>query len=234
MDYKKLQPLSDNKNKNNHLVFASDNDVCKQGVKILTNNLEEFLLSKPVYDCSSLLISENNWFRRRKNYKCIDSYGNELNIQERQILQIDYGKTYRVECGIIHYCVILKVMDKKIFTIPMTTNEDVFNRSFHPIENPTGKYDFRQGLKSEGYTANAALYINDIKCVSIGRVLPYTTVDLISEKAFRELQDHIMRFHFKDTYKDLCEENERLNKENMVLKETLEKIKKTIDNIDTL
>lgn len=200
MDYSSLQVLSENRNPSNHSMLANSNKICMESIDILNENFKEFLKDRSLYECSSLLISENNWMRRRKNDKCTDFKGREYPVEERQIIQVDYGKTYSVECGIIHYCVVLKVLDKKIFTIPMTTNSDEIKKAYHPIHNPNGKFDYRQGYLDEGYTENVALYINDIKCISKGRILPYKSIDKINVDAYNELKEQILKLHFKEQF----------------------------------
>lgn len=100
LDYTKLQPLSKNSDENNHLTFANDSDICKLNVDIFLDNYKQFLLGTSLFECSSLLISENNWFNRKGNTKCVNKKGETLPLHTGQLVQVDCGKNYDVECGL--------------------------------------------------------------------------------------------------------------------------------------
>jgi hypothetical protein len=232
LDYSKLQPLSKNSFDSNHKTIAKDSDVCKEGINIFLRNYEQFLLSTSVFECSSLLISENNWFTRKGNTQCIDKTGLNLLLCSGQLVQVDYGKNYDVECGLIHYGIILKVEKSKILLIPMTTNKEEIEKAYHPIVNPTGEFYLRKGLVSEGFLKDVALYINDIKCVSIGRVIPYINVDIIKEEPLNLIKEHVLRFYFSDMFKRIDESIKQLKNENSKLRNTIKDISGLIKNID--
>jgi hypothetical protein len=218
LDYGRLQPLSENKIKSNHETKAFDSDVCKCNTDLFVDNIKNYLLSTSVFECSSLLISENNWFNRKGNTEYKDKNGNDLTLLPCQIIQIDLGKNYDVECGLIHYGLIIKVLKDKVLIVPMTTTDNEYFNAFHPVENPNGKFHLRRGLLSEGFTKNVTLYINDIRSISIGRLLPYKSVDIINIDAYNSIREHILRFYFSDIFKSLTAQIETIQKENERLK----------------
>ncbi len=227
IDHNALQPLSKNE-KRNHDTLSKDSEVCKSNVEIFISNFRDYLLSTDVYECSSLLISENNWFFRKANVKCKGKDNVALPLFAGQLIQVDLGKDYEVESGLIHYGLILKVVKDKVLIIPMTTTPKQISVAFHPKKNPTGKFHLRRGLLSEGFTKSVALYINDIRCVSIGRLLPYKSVDKINVNTYNEIREHVLRYYFADMFKEYDNRVNQLTEENSKLRGIVNSIKEIV------
>lgn len=229
IDHSSLQPLSKNDSKNNKII-AKDSEVCKTNINIFSKNIQNFLLSTDVCECSSLLISENNWFYRKGNIKYKGKNSVDLDLHVGQLIQVDLGKNYDVESGLIHYGLILKILKDKVLIIPMTTAKKQIDVAYHPIENKSGKFHLRKGNISEGFTKTVALYINDIKCVSIGRLLPYKNVDIIEQSAYNNIKEHVLRFYFADMFKEIDKNIKQIKNENEQLKKEITKLQENIDN----
>lgn len=224
LDYKKLQPLSANRPENQN-AKAKNNTDCTKGIDTFINNYKEYLLDASVFECSSLLISENNWFNRKPITEYKDKEGNELAIEVGQVLQVDNGKNYNVECGLIHYGLIIKVIKNKVLILPMTTNRDEFIKAYHPKENISGDFSFRRGLLTEGFTVPVTLYINDLKCLSIGRLIPYKRITILNTDAYTNIREHILRYYFSDMFKDMTEKIETYKNEIISLKDKISQVK---------
>jgi hypothetical protein len=222
INHRILQPLSKN-NKKNHSIIAKDSSICVENINVYVNNIKEYLLLTDVCECSSLLISENNWFFRKGNVKLRGKNNIALSLSIGQLIKIDLGKDYDVESGLIHYGLVLKVLKDKVLVIPMTTAQKQIDVSFHPVENKNGKFHLRKGLLSEGFTKPVALYINDIRCISIGRLLPYDKVDIINISAYNDIREHVLRYYFSDIFKSKDQIIKNLVEENNKLKEEVKK-----------
>lgn len=193
-----LQQLSSNTTAN-HGTIASSNNECVNAINVYLDNYKEYLLNTSVFECSSLLISENNWFARKGITSCI--YKDQVfSLQAGQIVHVDNGKNYDTECGLIHYSLILKVLDKKVLILPMTTNRDEFDKAYHPTTNFTGNFEYRRGLIGEGFSTEVTLFINDIKCVSVGRIIPKPYSDIIDLEVLRSIKEHVSRLMFSDIH----------------------------------
>lgn len=132
LDYAKLQPLSSNKpeNKNSR---ALDSQICKEELDKYLENFKEHMLSKSVYDMTSLLIAEQDWMRRYKNTK---TFPDSL---VGRILKVDFGKAYLCENGFIHYAICISEFQGKYCVIPMTTSNDEIKIAYHPQFRPSGE-----------------------------------------------------------------------------------------------
>jgi hypothetical protein len=213
LDYKNLQPLSANESAN-HMANASDSDICKINIGRHLRNYENFLMNATVYDCASILISENNWFHKRRRSNCNTIIGKSSPPQAKQIILVDFGKMYESEWGLIHYGLVIKVLNQKLLIVPMTTAKKHFVRAYHKQNNPTGNFELRQALKTEGFTTDATLIINDIKCISMGRVLPTNDLVIIEDRIFANIREHINRLTMSDLYKENQNKMQKLEKEN--------------------
>ena len=97
----------------------------------------------------------------------------------------------------------------------------VILKAFHEKTNPRGIFEYRRALLSEGFTANATLYINNLQYVSIGRVIPYKSLDMINDEAYNDIRKHIDKFLFSDMFKKTQDKILAIENENYKLKETL-------------
>lgn len=164
LDYKALMPLSANNcdNKNNK---AIESPICTKELEKYLSNFKEYMMTLSVYDMSSLLIAEQDWLKR---------YNVNRSISESlvgKILKVDFGKTYLLENGLIHYAVCISEFNGKYCVVPMTTASDEIKAAYHPEYRPTGEKRLYLLKRSDGNTQDAALYINDLKFISSGRII---------------------------------------------------------------
>lgn len=239
LDYATLMPLSknipDNKNK-----LAIDSEICKNELDKYLDNFREHLLSLSIYDMSSLLIAEQDWISRYKNNKTIS----ESLIGK--ILKVDFGKTYLLENGLIHYAVCISECNGKYCVVPMTTSTDEIKAAFHPDFRPYGEKRLYLLKKNDGNAKDAALYINDLKFISSGRIIEicnkikgtaYNNIinlcceisfpkvfELLKEKdmEIKEYQNNIKML--EDKYSDLEQKYETLKQNNDILCEMFKKM----------
>lgn len=178
LDYSSLQPLSANRVDYNKNTFAKDDEVCKTEIEKYLSNFREYLLSLKVYDTASLLIAEQDWLKRK-------DFSINYNKLVGRILKVDFGKVYNCENGYFHYGVCISEFDDKYLVIPMTTSNDEIKIAYHPTYRVTGEKRLYLLKKEDGNTKDAALYVNDAKFISNGRII--SVGKKIKEEAFRHI-----------------------------------------------
>lgn len=240
LNYGYLQPLSANgyENKTNK---ACDSEICKNELEKYLKNFQEYMLTLSVYDMASLLIAEQDWLKR---------YNKNKNFSEDligKILKVDFGKTYLCENGLIHYALCLSEYNGKYCVIPMTTSSDEIKTAYHPEFRPLGEKRLYLLKKSDGNTKDAALYINDMKFISSGRIIT------IGTKIKKSAYDNIMNIaceismnqiyqkliiketeikNLTETVKSLNEKYNDLKENYSILKRNNELLEKMLKNIN--
>ena len=121
------------------------------------------------YDASSIIKSDSSWLQKHSfnEFKVGDR---NVAIKPGQICYLDYGKAYKGELAYFHYGLCVSRKDGKLFVIPITSATSWINDCYHPVKNPSATKKYRQGLKSEGFSKDCVLMLNDAKFISAGRI----------------------------------------------------------------
>lgn len=121
------------------------------------------------YDTSSIIKSDSSWLQKH-SFDEFKVNGVKETVEPGQICCIDYGKTYKGELAYFHYGLCVSRKEGKLFIIPITSATDWINNCYHPVNNPSATKKYRQGLKSEGFSKDCVLIMNDAKFISAGRI----------------------------------------------------------------
>ena len=225
LNYPALQPLSKN-TQNNKGTKAEQSVECMLALLDYQNNFEELIRQMSIYDATSLIIAEQDWIKRHK----FNTYKNGL--QKGQVCKADFGKTYNRENAFVHYALFMGKYENKYLVIPMTTSPDEINKSFHPVDRENGEYRLRLAKESEGFPRKAALYMNDAKFISPGRVID--GCEIINTDIFPDIEIHLIKVMFPSFYSNVVKklklQHETLINENKILLEKLEKYDKSKEN----
>lgn len=138
-----------------------------------------------------------------------------------KILKIDFGKTYLRENGLIHYAICISEYKEKYCVIPMTTSNDEIKAAYHPEFRPTGEKRLYLLKKSEGNSKDAALYINDLKFISAGRIIEVG--NKISQKAYNDIINLSCEVCFNSIYVLLTQKSNIIDSLNSEVKNLEEK-----------
>lgn len=208
LNYGILQPLSANNSKNK-TERASDSDDCKGELTKYLQNFQEYAMRLSVYEAASLLIAEQDWIKRGATNKTFeeDLIG--------KVLKVDFGKTYLHENGFIHYAVCISECNGKYCVIPTTTANDEIKAAYHPEFRPNGEKRLYLLKKSEGSIKDCALYINDMKFISTGRIIGVG--NKISDTAYNDITNLACEICFRQLYS-------LLEKKDAVINEQTQKI----------
>lgn len=206
LDYSILQPLSAN-NHANKTNKAEDNENCKKELEKYLNNFREFMLNQSVYDMTSLLIAEQDWIKRHSKQQLFSE------SLVGKIIRVDFGKTYLCENGFVHYAVCIAENQGKYCVIPMTTANDEIKMAYHPSFRPTGEKRLYLLKKTDGNSKDSALYINDLKFISSGRIIKVG--GRISDVAYNNIVELVCEVVLEDLHKKLMS----LNTSNAALEE---------------
>lgn len=208
LDYSILQPLSANNNANK-TSKASDNEDCKRELEKYLNNFREFMLNQSVYDMTSLLIAEQDWIKRHSRQQVF------LESLVGKILRVDFGKAYLCENGFVHYAICIAENQGKYCVIPMTTANDEIKMAYHPEFRPTGEKRLYLLKKSDGNSKDSALYINDLKFISSGRIIKVGS--RINDEAYNNIIELVCEVVLEDLHKKMIS----LNNSNTALAEKI-------------
>lgn len=218
LDYSKLQPLSAN-NTQNKQNKAIDNEDCKAELEKYLENFKTYMLSQNVYDMSSLLIAEQDWLRRHSTPKVFSE------CLVGKILRVDFGKMYLCENGLIHYAICIAEHQGKYCVIPMTTSNDEIKMAFHPQYRPNGEKRLFLLKRADGNVKDSALYINDLKYISSGRIIKVgnkiadeaynNIINLVCELLLPNIQTKVIALKTENDV--LTEKNKALAEKNKLL-----------------
>ena len=121
------------------------------------------------YDTSSIIKSDSSWLQKH-SFDEFKVRGSKVTIDPGRICCIDYGKTYKGEISYFHYGLCVSRKEEKLLIIPMTSANDWRDTCYHPVKKPSATKKYRQGLRSEGFSKDCVLLMNDAKFISAGRI----------------------------------------------------------------
>jgi len=231
LNHSKLQSLSKNTNVNK-TTNAEDSLDIMIALLDYQDNFEELVRTNNNYSATNVLLSDNNWMRRKN----VDTYRDP--IGEGNIFITDFGKAYKGECAYIHFSLCVRVYRDKVFVIPTTSNVNMFAKAFHPADNRSGNYWLRRGNKTEGFSKNCTLLLNDAKFISLGRIIK--ALPPINADALESIKKHLFSVNFPNYEKEfvnraneienLREDKEKLEGHNKSLQAKLEALEKELTN----
>jgi mRNA-degrading endonuclease toxin of MazEF toxin-antitoxin module len=137
---------------------------------IAQNNLAEKAKSLSQEEIAMLIMSLENWTKRREFTKC------KYNFRIGDIFYADLGNTYKPEYAYPHPVLILEKIGFYLLVVPTSTSEDNIKEAYHPIDNPKGNPFMRrvygsETSKSDGFERTSALLLSNIKTISKGRLI---------------------------------------------------------------
>lgn len=135
-----------------------------------------------------------------------------------------YGKTFHGELAYFHYGLCIGKRDKKVLIVPMHTGKDIFNSSYHPINNPSSDKKYRQGLQAEGFQKNCVLLMNDIKFISAGRIEKECVS--VNEATIKSIQIQVFQVVFQELYTKFLSQQKNIEKYTKQLADQRELIQK--------
>ena len=168
-------------------------------------------------------------------------------IKKGEIYQFEFGKNYMPEMSYEHRGLVIGVKKKLLYVLPIFSYSSVKHPDvYHPVDFPNSKSDLflLKGQDFSFLTHNSVLKLNDIRTVSINRILYRYTgrVDLSSDtykqieslvfhKYFPEIHNELVKMDTAITEleadkKKLAEEITSLTKENEKLKEELKSLRR--------
>lgn len=108
---------------------------------------------------SRLISFQNKLERNREDF-------NSIYIHIGDICEVDFGDNYINESGFQHLAIILQIVNKKAFVVPLTSNsranhQAIFNERRHLMY--VGKVN---GLNKE-----SSLFLNDARYISVQRII---------------------------------------------------------------
>lgn len=168
------------------------------------------MLNQNVYDMTSLLIAEQDWIKRHTKQQVFSE------SLVGKILRVDFGKTYLCENGFIHYAVCIAESQGKYCVIPTTTANDEIKMAYHPEFRPNGEKRLYLLKKSDGNTKDSALFINDLKFISSGRIIKVGTK--IEDEAYSNIINLVCEVLLEDVHNKLTS----LQASNTTLEEKVE------------
>lgn len=178
------------------------------------------------YDAASTIISDANWIQKSTIDNFYDNTNKRITIELGNIYYIDYGKTFCGELSYFHYGLCIGKRDGKILIVPMRSGHDVFDKAYHPTNNPMGNRKYRQALTQEGFAKNSVLLINDTKYISAGRIDKKS--NMINNETLESIQLQVFQVEFPNLFMDfnnVKKNNEKLVKQICDQKELIIKLK---------
>jgi|GEM_PF-2259986 hypothetical protein len=224
-DVKAVDWYTANKNENKEKKTHSSAKIILGAIQ-LTENFIKGIKQLNAYNSSSILKSEATWLQKHSFTEYRDENNKTVDINIGNVCYIDYGKTYQGELSYYHYGLCVGVRDGKILIIPITSGTNWRTECYHPILNPNKNKKFRQALKSEGFSKDCVLKINDAKFLSAGRIDSIDNESEINKEILKEIQFQLFSVcfpEFRDKHKELISD---LDKSNKVINDQKEIIKK--------
>ncbi len=150
------------------------------------------------------------------------------NIKKGEIYQIEFGKNYSPEMSYEHRGLIIGGKDKLFYVLPIFSYDSRKHTDvYHPTDFPDSKSDYFL-LKATEYgfiTHDSVLKLNDIRSVSINRILYYQSGRIpISSDTFACIE----KLAIQKTFPSFLHEYEGLKAENEHLKNRIFELEKNV------
>lgn len=191
-----------------------------------TENFIKGMKQLNAYNSSSIIKSDALWLQKHSFSEFRDENKKTVNIKPGQVCYIDYGKTYQGELAYFHYGLCVAVKEGKLLIIPITSGTGWKDTCYHPVKNPIMNKKFRQGLKSEGFSKDCVLKMNDAKFLSAGRIDCLDDKANIKSDILEDIQYQLFSICFPDFRDKYFELKSNLEKFDKTIKEQKEIIKK--------
>ncbi|CAM3710813.1 hypothetical protein ERUR111494_08075 [Erysipelothrix urinaevulpis] len=156
-----------------------DNHEHRQQVEKFIDDYRQYLLNLPTDKQKCECISKMNQMKRKKYWSCNDI---NINITCGDICYVDFGVGYINECSYQHFGIILKMMNHKVYVLPMTSNKRTVEKSKLCEKDHLFYIGQPEGLHKETCT-----FINDGRFINSARVISVNAHIDTDCKLFKEL-----------------------------------------------
>lgn len=213
IDYEKLASIATDSTSRS--TMANDtSEVLSSYLKILSNLI--FATEKLTESEMAMIISSLNRWITKKNLSVTRSYG------VGKIVQMEWGNNFSPELSYKHPAVIIEEWANTVLVIPTTSTPAKVAISYHPTDNPSGKWYYRKVGIADGFAHDCALILNNAKIMSKARItsLSGTITGNLSDEnnVFREVRRTMIKNFFSKEwgeYQKLVQayqiEQERIN-----------------------
>jgi mRNA-degrading endonuclease toxin of MazEF toxin-antitoxin module len=185
------------------------------------------------------IMSMQNWIDRKEKQK--PSSGVAVDVG--QIWLADLGNNYKPECAYPHPVIILELIGNMVFVVPCTTSSNIVSQAFHPIDNPSGNMFYRKVTVADGFKADGAAILSNVRAISQGRLLDYKgKLQNISDPTslFAEIKNRCLEFCFpkqhiehmkaKQRITELETKNQELEDEKAKLLERIKDLEEQLEH----
>ncbi|MBP3608810.1 MAG: hypothetical protein J6J42_00575 [Lachnospiraceae bacterium] len=173
----------------------------------------------------AMIISSLNRWITKKDIVTNRSYG------VGKIVQMEWGNNFSPELSYKHPAVIIEEWSNTVLVIPTTSTPAKVADSFHPIDNPTGKWYYRKVGTTEGFAHDCALILNNAKIMSKTRITSVSgsiAGNLNDDtNVFREIRKTMIKNFFSKEwieYQKLVQAYKSEQEKNKVLQEAYDKL----------
>lgn len=169
--------------------LQSDKKILEEIIDDYLDILKEKLVGMEYEELKQFLVSESNYYSKGEDKSCIRNIGV---IREGDICYIDFGKNYTSEIGFQHFGLVVKVFESKAFVIPMTSNEEAYEKAYDPIDNPTGTLHLMRLDYIKGLNKMSVLFLNDGRYINTARIIKRTAKISTYSDLYMEIKKRII------------------------------------------
>lgn len=127
-------------------------------------------------------------------------------VKKGEIYQFEFGKNYLPEMSYEHRGLIIGVKQKLLYVLPIFSyNPHKHPDVYHPTDYPNSKSDMFLLKKSEFVfiTHNSVLKLNDIRTVSINRILYQQSGRILpTSDTYKQIEKLVLQKYFPSFYHD--------------------------------
>ena len=155
-------------------------------------------------------------------------------IKKGEIYQFEFGKNYMPEMSYEHRGLVIGVKNKLLYILPIYSYDaKKHSNVYHPVDFPSSKSDLYLLKNSEfsWISHNSVLKLNDIRTVSINRILYQhkgARIDPTTD-TYKRIETFVLKKYFAEFYHDFEAKSktiESLNEDNMKLQEKIALLEK--------
>lgn len=209
---------------NSKTTDAKDSSTCLTEFLKLLSNLANNSTTYTQEQLASLTMSLQNWMIRKDWTTC------NTPVKIGDIFYADLGNCYKPELAYPHPVVILEDIAGMVMVAPVTTSKEIVDCAFHPINNVTGKKEYRKAGTSEGFEHDCAIIISNVRTISKGRLIEKKgkMVDInIPNSVFREVKQKAFELCFPKKFI----EYRNMSDDILTYKNTLNDVISIVDDI---
>lgn len=251
---KKLkQHLKDNADNCKH-THSFESSIVSKSIFALFNKFINKLEGMTEYEAGLFVQSFDKWLDRKD---IVNKAENDVKVTVGDICMIDWNINYNPELSYVHPCLIIEDINNLIFAVPVSSQQDIIDIAYHPIDKPEGDRNYRKVGTLDGFQKECVLFVSEAKVISKSRIINRIgriNCDLLDENGlFREIRWVMIANYFPYEYsvmKDNVEikqnridaldktrrfqqsRADRYRKENIELKNRIKEFENNIDKCD--